>query len=147
MNSNPSRAAGLQFPVDSVSWHDAAEFGRRLSWIVGQVVRLPTENEFRAAVGDCASESPEGLVWQPPESDLRPRRVSDGAANACGFSDLLGNVGEWLDAAGAVGGESAPVAGGSFNDVPDANGPLPVEMRARTDRSRATGFRFVIEAR
>ncbi|HUG12503.1 MAG TPA: SUMF1/EgtB/PvdO family nonheme iron enzyme [Opitutaceae bacterium] len=147
MSSNPSRAAGQQYPVDSVSWHDAADFCRRLSWIVGQTVRLPSENEFRAAVGDDASESPDGLVWRPPVSDLRPRSVSDGAANPRGFSDLLGNVSEWLDAAGAVGGESAPVAGGSFNDVPDASGPLPIEMRARNDRSRATGFRFVIEAR
>jgi hypothetical protein len=73
--------------------------------------------------------------------------VTDGVANAKGFSDLLGNVAEWLDAAGSVGGESAPVAGGSFSEVPDANGPLPVTLRPRGDRSRSTGFRFVVEKR
>ena len=147
MSSNPSRTSGQQLPVDSVSWQDAADFCRRLSWIVGRTVRLPTESEFRSAAGASSGESADGLVWWPQVADLRPRRVSGGAANASGFSDLLGNVAEWLDAAGAVGGESAPVAGGSFNDVPDANGPLPIEMRARNDRSRATGFRFVIEER
>jgi hypothetical protein len=147
MNSNPSRAASPQHPVDSLSWHDAAEFCRRLSWIVGRTVRLPTENEFRAAVSADAGETPDGLVWKPPESDLRSRRVSDGTPNANGFSDLLGNVSEWLDGTGTVTGDIAPVAGGSFNDLIDLRGPLPMEMRPRNDRSRATGFRFVIEGR
>lgn len=147
MGANPSRAAGRQHPVDSVTWHDAAEFCRRLSWIAGRNVRLPTESEFRAAIGDESAVQPAGLVWQPPVSDPRPRRVADGVANSNGFSDLLGNVAEWLDAAGSAGGDAAPVAGGSFGDVPDASGPLPVAMRPRSDRSRSTGFRFVIEGR
>jgi hypothetical protein len=85
-------------------------------------------------------------VFPTQTSDPRLRRVSDGVANANGFSDLPGNVAEWLDA-GSVGGDSVPVAGGSFSDVPDAAAPLPVAMRPRTDRSRSTGFRFVVEGR
>ncbi|HBM85844.1 MAG TPA: hypothetical protein DD423_03505, partial [Opitutae bacterium] len=46
MGSNPSRNQGESVPVDSVSWLDAKIFCKRLTWILGKAVRLPTENEF-----------------------------------------------------------------------------------------------------
>ena len=47
MGTNPSRNQGDLRPVDSISWLEAKNFCERLSWILGQPVRLPTEKEFR----------------------------------------------------------------------------------------------------
>ena len=51
MGVNPSRSKGDLMPVESVSWIEANEFCKRLSWILGYVVRLPKEYEFRKAIG------------------------------------------------------------------------------------------------
>ncbi|HEY0864873.1 MAG TPA: hypothetical protein VGD97_12275 [Lacunisphaera sp.] len=54
MNSNPSRNAGRMRPVDSVNHAEAGEFCRRLGWVLGANVRLPTGDELRAARRDPA---------------------------------------------------------------------------------------------
>lgn len=49
MNTNPSRIGGRLLPVESVTVTEAEEFCRRLSWILGVAVRLPTREEMKAA--------------------------------------------------------------------------------------------------
>jgi hypothetical protein len=56
---------------------------------------------------------------------------------------LLGNVAEWLAADEAA--DEAAVAGGSYLDPPATLAKVPVELRAKNDRARHIGFRFLVE--
>jgi hypothetical protein len=49
LSTNPSRNPGPALPVDSGTYAEAEEFCRRLGWVLGWRVRLPTEEEMRAA--------------------------------------------------------------------------------------------------
>lgn len=93
MRVNPSRNAGRAFPVDSVSRYDANSFCERLGWTLGAVVRLPTEHEFRVAVGEAGRADLEAVA-EGGSSESQP--MAEMAANEAGFFDLLGNVAEWL---------------------------------------------------
>ncbi len=104
MNSNPSRNAGRMRPVDSVNYAEAAEFCRRLGWVLGAAVRLPAAEELCAARGERAVKAGED-GWD-----------------------------EWV-AAGAGDAVTAPVLG------PDG----AVRNQPRTERSRTTAFRVVVE--
>jgi hypothetical protein len=137
--ANPSRHAGLGLPADSVSWRDAQTFCERLSWMLGATARLPTEAEFRAAIG--SDEPPP--VWSRDNSGGATQPPGKQPANAAGFSDLLGNVAEWLATSGAT--DDAAVIGGSYLDPAAAVRRVPVEPRAKSDRARHIGFRFVVE--
>ena len=53
------------------------------------------------------------------------------------------NVAEWLAAEAAT--AEAPVIGGSYLDPAAAVRRAPVEPRAKSDRARHIGFRFVVE--
>ncbi len=137
--TNPSRHAGPGLPVDAVSWRDAQEFCTRLSWLIGATARLPTEAEFRAALG--SGEKP--AAWSRDNSNGTTQPAGKQPANAAGFSDLLGNVAEWLAADPTA--TEAPVIGGSYLDPAVAVRLAPIELRAKSDRARHIGFRFVVE--
>ncbi len=145
MRGNPSRQVGPELPVESVSVPDAVEFCRRLSWIMGRPVRLPKEDEYRAALGGVpAGREIAAQVWSQERSVQRTRPVGTGEANPMGFHDLLGNVAEWL--APAVAGEQVvPMAGGSYADSEAELLKVPLVKRDWLERSRTTGFRVVIE--
>ena len=141
---NPSRNVGPGLPVESVSEREAAEFCLRLSWVLGRPARLPTEAEFRAALGPVPPAADLALqVWSTEVSGQKPRPVEVGAPNAAGFADLLGNVAEWLQAVNDA-AKVAPVAGGSCLDPLGALAKIPVEQWSRNERARTVGFRFVV---
>ncbi len=109
------------FPVETVSWNDAAEFCARISQrenlkpfylrsgftvtvLDGTGYRMPTEAEWeyscRAGTvtrywhGD-EYNTQEPADWNMLNSDLRTHRVGELKANPFGLSDMYGNVFEW----------------------------------------------------
>jgi len=139
MSTNPSRNVGGALPVDSVSWNDAQEFCRRLSWLLGTRVRLPAEMEFRAALG-----SGDMAAWSAEASAGHSQETGGQAANAAGFYDLTGNVAEWLQPA-AADSLAAPVAGGSYLDAGAELKKIPLAETDKNERARHIGFRVVVE--
>ena len=75
MGTNPSRNQGDLRPVDSISWLEAKSFCERLSWILGQPVRLPTENEFRQTLGRLRYLVLEDHVWSVSDAAGTPQPV------------------------------------------------------------------------
>lgn len=89
MSTNPSRNPGPALPVDSVTFAEAEEFCRRLGWVLGRRVRLPTEDEMRAAQAAGAA---------------------GGGADLQGMDDGLA---EWIASAGGRANPHASVWSGS----------------------------------
>lgn len=137
MGSNPSRNVGRKLPVDSVDWTEAQVFCLRLTWLLGATVRLPTEDEFRHALGEEASAA----VLVESRGALS-REVGELPANAYGFFDLTSNVAEWLHA-DADTTPTASVVSGSYLD-PVAREMTTVTME-KTTRARHIGFRVVLQ--
>lgn len=136
MNHNPSHHRGPRLPVECVSWPEAAAFCERAGWLLGRPVRLPTEDEFRAAF-----TLPQAAARQLTAAGAHSRPVP-AAGHATGrFSDLAGNVAEWL-APGAP--ATAPLASGSYLQAALAN-DLPFTQEPKARRAPHIGFRFVVE--
>lgn len=142
MRVNPSRNPGRAFPVDSVNWFDATTFCERLGWVMGRVVRLPTEDEFRVAVGETTQ------IEFNLDSDFERTKSGEMAAltpNPAGFFDLLGNVAEWLAPRPNQTDAWALVSGGSFLDQPEVLREVPTIVTQRSERARYIGFRVLVE--
>lgn len=149
MGSNPSFYQGdevegdsSQHPVETVSWHDAVEFCKRLSELpgekqAGRVYRLPTEaeweyacragTEFSENFGFECSEFGE-YAWHQENALGRTHPVGKKKPNPWGLHDMFGNVREWCldwhglypnqavkDPMGPANGTSRVYRGGSFN--------------------------------
>ena len=144
MGTNPSRNRGDTLPVDSVSWTEAQTFCERLGWIMGKPVRLPTENEFRQALGRLRYVVLEDHVWSSADSGGEARAVASKAPFSSGFHDLLGNVSEWLESVNRFEREDAMHIGGNAQDRLEVIFTVPVRESPRGERNRMTGFRFVL---
>lgn len=145
MGTNPSRNKGDVRPVDSVSWIEAKNFCERLTWILGQPVRLPTENEFRLALGQLRYVVLEERVWSVADADGVPQPVGTKEPFASGFYDLLGNVSEWLESIDRFETEDARHIGGHAQDRIEAIFTVPTREAPRGERNRLTGFRIAVK--
>jgi len=118
MGDNPSHqladVAGAEptddFPVENVTWYDAADFCRRLSEAPEEKARhrryrLPTEAEWEYACRAGKSEAYRWSARRTPddksgeaagiEPALAMSKVGSYPANAFGLHDMRGNVWEW----------------------------------------------------
>ena len=145
MGTNPSRNQGDLRPVDSVSWLEAKNFCERLSWILGQPVRLPTENEFRQALGRLRYLVLEEHVWSVSDADGVPQAIGTKEPFASGFYDLLGNISEWLESIDRFETEGALHIGGHAQDRIESIFTVPLREAPRGERNRLTGFRIVVK--
>lgn len=104
LGNNPSRFRGEELPVEQVSWNDCQMFISRLSAIVGQQFRLPTEAEWELAAkggttaftglysGDAGLDD---LAWYVDNSERTTHTTATKGPNALGIYDMNGNVSEW----------------------------------------------------
>ncbi|MFT5837340.1 MAG: hypothetical protein ACI9ZV_000845, partial [Candidatus Azotimanducaceae bacterium] len=139
MGTNPSRNKGDVRPVDSVSWIESKNFCERLAWILGKPVRLPTENEFRQALGRLRYVVLEDHVWSVSNADGVPQSVGTKEPFASGFYDLLGNASEWLESIDRFETEDARHIGGHAQDRIEAIFTVPIREAPRGERNRLTG--------
>ena len=160
---NPAAVRGLDRPVDSVSWYDAAAFCRSLSARTGFDVRLPTEAEWEYA---CRL----GLAGAPADAQ-RAEPFAAGVDNlggdvdkpdALGLRGMSGGVWEWcsdwydgryyaraprVDPPGPARGEKRVIRGGSWRRSPQ---PCPPARRAchwPDGCYDSIGFRVVLSPR
>ncbi len=145
MGANPSTRRGDQLPVETVTQREAMEFCERLGWILARPVRLPTRDEFEAAVGSMRGVDVNRIAWNSQNSDRETQPVATREMNEHGFHDLLGNVAEWTGETNPVNPAEGIVVGGSVRDNPLRLNRMPVEYHGRNDRTRIIGFRFVVD--
>jgi len=141
MGNNPSAKRDPALPAESMDHAQASEFARRLGWLTGLNVRLPSPEELMAGHQADGRSIPAEEAWTLDTSDGRVRPVGTSQSNPAGIHDLMGNVAEWAQPTAA--GPKAPVVGGDAQSVPEGTG-LPVLMIGRGETSRLRGFRVIV---
>ena len=111
---------------------------------MGRSVRLPTENEFRQALGPLRYVVLEEHVWSSANSNGVAQPIATKAAFSSGFYDLLGNVSEWLESVDRFAGEDVRHIGGHMQDSLEVMFAVPMRSAPRGERSRMIGFRVVM---
>jgi formylglycine-generating enzyme required for sulfatase activity len=151
MNSNPSEFVGFDLPVETVSWHDAMSFCKKLTERERQAGRLPegyeytlpTEAQWEYAcragtTGDYAGDL-DAMAWyyensgdkrldddswslvDAAESNSQTHPVGTKRANAWGLYDMHGNVFEWCLDDWHRSYDGAPSDGSQWGDESDSD--------------------------
>ncbi|MFM7514770.1 MAG: formylglycine-generating enzyme family protein [Cyanobium sp.] len=133
LNPEPSRFKGDQRPVETVSWHEAMEFCRRLSQRTGRRYTLPSEAQWEYACragtttpfhfgetisSELANYDGAEIYGDGPKGEFRNQTTDVGIfpANAWGLHDMHGNVWEWCEDHWNPNYEGAPEDGRSWLD-------------------------------
>lgn len=105
MGTNPSMFDNnLSHPVESVTWNDCQQFLQKLTDLLGEEFRLPTEAEWEyAARGGkyssgykyAGSNVLDDIAWYDGNSEFATQPIATKAANELGLYDMSGNVYEW----------------------------------------------------
>lgn len=89
-------------PVVGISWYEAVAFCLWLSEVAGQMIILPTEQQWQyAAQGHDARKYPWGDIWDASRCNVdsekpTPVKQYEGRGDsAFGVTDMVGNVWEW----------------------------------------------------
>jgi formylglycine-generating enzyme required for sulfatase activity len=163
MGENPSqyKTAGLQAPVEKVSWHDCQEFLKKLSTLEGggRVFRLPTDEEWEYACragtsttvysGDFTFEDDkcpqlDAIAWYGANSGKTTHPVGQKQANDFGLHDMIGNVWEWTSSWYSAGVRRKVSRGGPFNR-PAHYCRAAKRRKYFKQESRSSAFRVVME--
>ncbi|MFN7921814.1 MAG: SUMF1/EgtB/PvdO family nonheme iron enzyme [Bryobacteraceae bacterium] len=142
---SPSHFAGLQRPVEMVSWSDAEDF------CIAAGMRLPTEGEWEYAAADARVDG----AWHEGNSKSSTHEVKGKPPNKWGLHDMLGNVWEWAsdwydqyyyqrqqnDPRGPASGDERVLLGGGWFVAP-THVAVSQRSKGKPDaRSGAIGFR------
>lgn len=147
-------------PVTGVSWFEAAAYCRWRSAVTGTVVRLPSSEEWQAAVLASGTTWPWGEDEPTDEHANYAMNVGHASAVGCypagagrlGHLDLAGNVIEWTHDGRRTKGERVrkPLWGGAWhNDADDLRSWLhhvSVGVSVAGSRDDGVGFRVVAPA-
>ncbi len=167
MGENPSTQKAEGHPVETVSWHDAMEYCRRLTESLrlsqvlpdGYEVRLPSSSEWeRAAQGGIKSHSysfsgnhdAKMVGWVREESPKGHQRVGTKQPNEMGLYDMTGNVWEWCfdslpaDLTGKPGSDTRVKRGGSFFNNAATSVIANIGEMAPSGKGPRYGFRVVV---
>ena len=122
-------SSGNNLPIISVSWHNAFVFCKRLSDIIEQNVRLPSEAqwEYACRAGNsnkyCFGDDVRQL-WNHAWYDKNTKRVCPVGLklpNKFGLHDMHGNVWEWCEDIWHDSYDDAPTDGSAWISFGDEN--------------------------
>ena len=169
MWNNPSafKDAGLNAPVESVSWDDVQQFLAKLNGMQEQFTfRLPTESEWeyscRAGTEGERYGNLDAVAWYDQNSRKTTHPVGLKQPNAFGLYDMLGNGWQWCqdwffngyysnsttsDPTGPTTGQTRVARGGSWLDSAVAVRPASRNDYTPGYRNDHLGFRVVVVPR